>query len=255
MKVSIITVVFNNANYITDCIESVLHQTYPNIEYLVIDGGSTDGTQQKIQPFLDKIDYYISEKDNGLYDAINKGIKKSTGDVIGILNSDDFFYHLDTIEKVVESFNRSGADLLYGKGLFVDQQNTHDVKRIYPSNPFKKNYLLFGWIPLHPTIYVRREIYEKYGLYDQHYKIAGDYEMSLRWFKNDNIRKKYINQWIVKMRLGGKSTTMKLQKKKSLEDMEIIEKHNLMGLFTLFFKVGRKIPHYLIPQLRGFKAY
>ncbi|MDT0642495.1 glycosyltransferase family 2 protein [Zunongwangia sp. F363] len=255
MKVSLITVVYNNVDCIKDCIQSVLSQTYADIEYIVIDGGSTDGTQSIIDPFLKDIAYYVSEKDNGLYDALNKGIKKSTGDIIGILNSDDFLYKTDTIEKIVDNFRSSGADLLYGKGIFVDQKNIFDVKRIYPSDPFRKNYLFFGWIPLHPTIYVRREIYEKYGLYDQHYNIASDYEISLRWFKNDKIKKYYLDQWIVKMRLGGKSTTMRLQKQKSLEDMEIIKKHNLMGLFTLFFKVGRKIPHYLIPQIRGFKTY
>ncbi|MDT0646078.1 glycosyltransferase family 2 protein [Zunongwangia sp. F260] len=249
MKVSIITVVYNNVNFIIDCIDSVFHQTYSDIEYIVIDGGSTDGTQQKIRPFLKNISYFVSEKDMGIYDAYNKGIKMATGNIIGILNSDDFFYRKNTVEKIVEKFEQSGADLVYGKGIFVDQTKTFDVKRIYPSNPFKKNYLLFGWIPLHPTIYVRREIYEKYGFYDQQYKIAGDYEMSLRWFRNEHIKKTYLDEWVVRMRLGGRSTTLDLQKQKSMEDLQIIRKNHLLGLFTLCFKIARKVPHYLIPRL------
>ncbi|MDT0688844.1 glycosyltransferase family 2 protein [Salegentibacter sp. F188] len=248
MKVSIITVVYNNAESISDCIESVLRQSYANIEYLVIDGGSTDGTQKRIEPYRERIAYYISEKDSGIYSAFNKGIREATGDIIGIVNSDDFLFDEDTIKKIVQNFRESGADLLYGKGIYVSQNDVSKIKRIYPSNPFRKNYLLFGWIPLHPTIYVRREVYEKNGLYDQSYSIASDYDISLRWFKNDEIKKVFINEWIIKMRLGGKSTTASLQKKKSGEDLQIIKKHNLMGYFTLAFKIGRKIPHYLIPQ-------
>ncbi|MDT0686067.1 glycosyltransferase family 2 protein [Autumnicola psychrophila] len=248
MKVSILTVVYNNADVISGCIESILNQSYSNIEYIVIDGGSTDGTQQKIEPYRKKLAYYVSEKDSGIYNAFNKGIQQATGDIIGIVNSDDFLFEQDTVKKLVRNFQEFEADLVYGKGMYVSQKDVTQVKRIYPSNPFKKSYLIFGWIPLHPTIYVRREVYEKNGLYDQNYTIASDYDISLRWFKNDNIKKVFVDEWIVKMRLGGKSTTASLQKKKSTEDLEIIKKHNLLGYFTLAFKIGRKIPHYLIPQ-------
>ncbi|MCF4102190.1 glycosyltransferase [Gillisia sp. M10.2A] len=254
MKVSIITIVYNRERCISECIKSVLSQTYDNIEYLVIDGGSTDGTQQRIESYRDTIDYYISEKDEGIFDALNKGIKNATGDVIGILNSDDFFYQPSTISKVVEAFNISGADLVYAKGLFVDQENTKKVKRMYPSNPFKKSFLNFGWIPLHTTIFVRKKVFEQYGLYNSGYSIASDYEISLRWFTNDNIKKYFLNEWVVKMRLGGLSTSPKLQIKKSKEDLRIMKLYHLNGLFTLAFKIGRKIPHYLIPQVLGFKA-
>lgn len=249
MKISIITVVYNNEDTIEDCIQSVLNQTYKDIEYIVIDGDSTDGTQDRIALYRDKIDYYISEKDTGIYDAYNKGISKATGDVVGILNSDDLFHNNDTITKIVKAFEVSGSDLVYGKGIFVSKNDINDVKRIYPSNPFKSSHLFFGWIPLHPTIYVKREIYQDYGLYNQKYSIAGDYDISLRWFKNKYIEKFYLKDWIVKMRLGGKSTTLSLQKKKSSEDMKIIKYHNLAGIFTLLFKIGRKVPHYIIPRI------
>ena len=251
MKVSIITVVFNNADTITECIRSVLDQTYRDIELIIIDGGSTDGTQLKIEAFRDELGYYISEKDSGIFDAYNKGIKKATGEIIGILNSDDFFYEQDTVRKIVKAFEDSKADLVYGNGMFVSQNDTSKVKRIYSSKSFKKNYLNFGWIPLHPTIYVKRELYEEYGLYSLNYSIASDYDISLRWFKNDKIRKHFINDWIVKMRLGGKSTTVRLQRRKSTEDMKVIREHKLMGAFTLVFKIGRKIPQYVYPQLMG----
>lgn len=255
MKVSIITVVFNNKDCIAGCIESVLAQTYNDVEHIVIDGGSTDGTQQQIEPYKNKLAYYLSERDSGIFEAYNKGIKKATGDIIGVLNSDDFFYEPGTIEKIVTEFRKSETDLVYAKGLFVNRNNKNSVRRIYPSNPFKKSDLLFGWIPLHPTIYVKREVYEKYGLYDQSYSIASDYEISLRWFKNDNIKKRFLNQWVVIMRMGGKSTTVSLQKRKSSEDYRIIQQYKLKGLITLGFKIGRKIPHYIIPQLVGSKEF
>lgn len=251
MKISIITIVYNREYCIADCIQSVINQTYENIEHLVVDGGSTDGTQLKIEPYKDKLAYYVSEKDEGVFDALNKGIKKATGDIIGILHSDDFFYHDQTIEKIAEAFHISGADLVYAKGKYVDKNNVEQVKRYYPSASFHEKYLIFGWIPLHTTIFVRKSIFEIYGLYNADYKIAGDYEISLRWFKNKKIKKFFLNEWVVKMRMGGLSTSPMLQVKKSREDLKIIKLYRLNGLFTLACKIGRKIPQYIIPQLEG----
>lgn len=251
MKISIITIVYNRVHCISDCIESVLNQTHDNIEYLVIDGGSSDGTQHEIEKYKERIDYYSSEIDEGIYHALNKGIKNTTGDVIGILHSDDFFFHKDTIKNIANAFDSSHADLVYAKGLFVDKENPARIKRIYPSGIFRKRFLPFGWIPLHTTIFVRREIFEKYGLYNPEYAIASDYDISLRWFKNDQIKKLFLNEWVVKMRLGGLSTSVKLQIKKSREDLRIIKQYNLNGIFTLACKIGRKIPQYIIPQVLG----
>jgi len=250
MTISIITIVYNNANYIEECIQSALNQDFKNLEYIVIDGGSTDGTQQIIEKYRDKIAFYISEKDRGLYNALNKGIQHVTGDVIGILHSDDLFFEKNTLSKIAKIFSETNADLVYANGQYVDKQNIEKIKRIYPAKKFKKTYLKFGWIPLHTTIYVKREVFDKYGIYDENYSIASDYEISLRWFLNDDIKKVFLNQWVVKMRLGGKSTSMNLQKKKSVEDLEIIRKYGLPGRFTLFCKIAQKIPQYLIPKFR-----
>lgn len=250
MKVSIITIVYNNQECIQDCLMSVQNQTYHNIEHIVIDGGSNDGTQEKIKPFVNQLACYVSERDNGLYDGLNKGIKKATGDIIGILHSDDLFYDKDVIKNVVNSFKLQDVDLLYGSGFYVEKDKIENVKRIYPGKSFKKKNLYFGWIPLHTTIYVKKEIFETYRYYDESYSIASDYDISLRWFLNKKITKYFLNQYLVKMRLGGKSTTASLQKKKSIEDLKIIKKHNLLGSFTLFFKILRKVPQYLMPRVK-----
>lgn len=252
MKISIITIVYNNREHIASCIESVLAQKYPDVEHLVIDGGSSDGTQDVIETYSHRLGYYISEPDKGLYNALNKGIQQATGDVIGILHSDDLFYSADTLVQVAEAFKQSGADLVYGNGMYVERDDINTVKRIYRSKSYKKRYLNWGWIPLHTTIYVKREVFDTYGLYEEGYRIASDYEISLRWFKEPSITSYFLNAWLVKMRLGGKSTTASLQKRKSAEDLQIIRRYKLPGYLTLFSKIGRKIPQYLIPKFKNF---
>ena len=252
MKVSIITIVYNNAPCIESCIQSVLSQTYPNIEHVIIDGGSTDGTQAIIENYRSQVGYFISEKDKGLYNALNKGIKAATGDVIGILHSDDLFYETNTISKIVDAFKTSAADLVYANGMYVERNNIRHVKRVYKSKPFQKRYLNFGWIPLHTAIYVKKEIFQDCGLYDESYAIASDYDISIRWFQNPAIQKYFLNDWVVKMRLGGKSTTLKLQKKKSLEDLKIIKKYHLLGKITLAYKILRKVKQYSLPKIKKY---
>ncbi|WP_372776568.1 glycosyltransferase family 2 protein [Mangrovibacterium sp.] len=249
MKVSIITIVYNNCYYIGDCIESVLSQTYDKVEHIVVDGGSVDGTRGVIDQYRDRLAAYISEPDKGLYDALNKGIRMATGDIIGVLHSDDLFYAPNTLNKVVNAFRKTNADLVYANGMYVPRDDERVVKRIYKAKPFYKHYMSFGWIPLHTTIYVKRELFDKYGLYDDSFAIASDYDISLRWFRNPEVRKQFLDEWVVKMRLGGKSTNPQLQKKKSTEDLVIIKRHELYGLFTLAFKIGRKVPQYLYPRL------
>jgi len=254
LKVSIITIVYNNQACITACIQSVLEQTYSKIEYIIIDGGSTDGTQELIEPYRDKLAYYKSEKDKGLYYALNKGIKQATGDIIGILHSDDLYYEPETIQKIVDAYKKSGADMVYANGLYVDKTDTDKVMRIYPAKPFRNRYLNLGWVPLHTTIYVRREVFLKYGMYDIQYDIASDYEISLRWLTNKKIKTYFLNTCVVKMRLGGKSTSVSLQKKKSSEDLRIINKYKLAGTYTLGLKIARKIPQYILPRLLNHSA-
>lgn len=252
MKVSIITIVYNNAACIESCIQSVLSQTYPHIEHIIIDGGSNDGTQNIITPYISQLGYYCSEKDSGLYNALNKGIKAATGDVIGILHSDDLFFKPTTVETIAHTFRTTDTDLLYANGMYVERENITNVKRIYKAKPYKQRYLNFGWIPLHTTIYVKKDIFTTYGYYDESYAIASDYDISLRWFKEPAIKKHFLEDWVVKMRLGGKSTTMRLQKKKSTEDLKIINKKELLGPVTLMSKIIRKTPQYIIPRVKKY---
>lgn len=253
MKVSLITACYNRGKTISTAIESVLNQDYNDIEYLIIDGDSTDNSMDIIQTYKEDIDVIISEKDTGIYNALNKGILNSTGDILGIMHSDDFFYCTETISNIVDLFKNTDADIVYANGMYVEENNIDIVKRIYRSNIYKHYYLYFGWIPLHTTIYVKREVFEKYGLYREDFKIASDYEISLRWFKNKNVKKVFLNKWVVKMRLGGKSTDIRQQKVKSSEDLKIINEYNLYGNFTLFFKIVRKIPQYILPKIIKYK--
>jgi glycosyltransferase len=212
MKVSIITVVYNNKDTIKDAIESVLNQTYKNItkeskafEYIIIDGASTDGTVEVIKSYGNKIDKFISEKDNGIYDAMNKGVKLATGDIVGILNSDDFYAANDIIEKVVNEFIEKKVDSVYGDLVYVDAKNTDNIVRYWKSKPFKEGLFQRGWHPAHPTFFVRREIYDKYGVFNLDFKIAADYELMLRFLQKHKISSSYIPEVFVKMRVGGES--------------------------------------------------
>lgn len=253
MRVSIITIVYNNKDHIENCIESILSQDFPNIEHIVIDGGSTDGTVNLIEKYKEKLAYFISEKDNGLYHALNKGVSVATGDVVGVLHSDDIFADNKSISSIVKVFNDTNNDVVYANGVFVDRDNISVVKRVYSSKPFKYKYLKWGWIPLHTSIFVKREVFDKVGLYNEKYNIAGDYDFSLRLFKRRDLKFQYLNRNIVKMRLGGKSTIAKLQNLKSREDLEIIRYHKFNGLITLAFKIGRKIPQYIWPIFIKYK--
>lgn len=253
MKISVITTCYNRKHTIASAIESTLSQDYPNKELVVIDGASKDGSVEIIKKYEDKLAVFVSEKDTGIYNALNKGIQKCTGNIIGLLHSDDIFYDISTLSKIVETFEQTGADLVYANGLYVDEKNLDKVKRIYKAKPFKKKYLKYGWIPLHTTIFVKSEVFEKYGTYQENFQIASDYEISLRWFTNDAIKKVFLNDWVVKMRLGGKSTDMQQQKKKSAEDLKIIKEYGLMNQSTLFAKIARKIPQYLLPKVKKYK--
>lgn len=205
MKVSIITVVYNNQDTIKDAIESVLNQTYKNIEYIIIDGASTDRTVEIIKSYEDKIDKFISESDKGIYDAMNKGIKLATGDIIGILNSDDFYASNDIIEKAVREFQEKKVDSVYGDLVYTDAKNTNKVIRYWKSKSYKRGLFQKGWHPAHPTFFVKKEVYDKYGLFNFDFKIAADYELMLRFLEKYQISSSYIPEIFVKMRLGGES--------------------------------------------------
>lgn len=199
-KVSIITVVYNGADTIEQTIKSVIGQTYKNIEYIVIDGASTDGTQKIIEKYLEGISYYISEKDDGLYHAMNKGLKKATGEIIGIINSDDW-YGVSAVEDVVECFKRNDVDLAYGKIVTVSEDGK---ERMLPKISLESIWYQLS-IP-HPSVFVKKKIYDRLGVFDTKYRLAADYELLLRFYSN-NIKIKFIDKAIAYFREGGLSST------------------------------------------------
>ena len=205
MKISIITVVRNNVSTINDAIESVLSQTYKNIEYIIVDGSSTDGTVEVVQGYKDKIDKFISEKDHGVYDAMNKGIAMATGDVIGILNSDDIYFDKNSIESVVESFRENKTESIFGDLYYVDKYDLNKVIRYWKSSDFKLGSFAKGWHPPHPTFFVKKEVYEKHGLYDLELKVSADFDLMLRFLEKYQISTTYLHKVLVKMRIGGQS--------------------------------------------------
>lgn len=240
MKVSIVTVVWNNELTIKDAIESVLSQTYKNIEYIVVDGASTDGTVEVIKSYGDKITKFISEPDNGLYDAMNKGIHLATGDIVGILNSDDFYIDELVIEKIVKEFEEKGVDSVYADLVFVKPDNLDKTVRYYDSSHFTPTKFAYGWMPAHPTFFVKRWVYEKYGVFKIDYKIAADYELLTRFIAKYKISYSYIKKSIVKMRVGGASTSG--IKSNYILNKEIIRACRENDIDTNWVKVLSKYP-------------
>ncbi len=204
-KISIITVCFNSQSTIRQTIDSVLSQDYDNVEYIVIDGASTDWTLRILDFFKDKIDYFISEKDKGIYNAMNKGIKASTGNIVGILNSDDFYPNNKILSKVSKIFEESGCDCLYGDLVYVSQADGSKIVRYWQSGEFNVDRLNKGWMLPHPTFFVKKSVYEKYGLYNTDLKTAADYEMILRLLYKNRLHVVYLPEIMVKMRMGGTS--------------------------------------------------
>ncbi|MBU4445801.1 glycosyltransferase [bacterium] len=206
IKVSIITPSYNSENTIEDTIQSILCQKYKYIEHIIIDGGSTDGTLDIIKEYRDRVAYWISEPDDGIYDAMNKGIKAATGEIVGILNSDDIYADNSVIEEVVNIISIGNTDTCYGDLMYVDKDNTKKVIRQWKSGNFSKEKFKLGWAPPHPTFFVRRSIYEKYGYFkNSNFPIAADYELMLRFLYKIGCSTEYIPKVLVKMRTGGRS--------------------------------------------------
>ncbi len=209
MKISLITVTFNSARTLRDTIQSVLSQTYPDIEYIIVDGCSQDKTVDIIkeyEPLFHGRLKWISEKDKGLYDAMNKGIRMATGDIIGIINSDDFYHRRDIIMKVTEAFKNSDIRAVYGDVRFVNPQNLDKTVRYYSSKRFTPEMFRFGFMPAHPTFFTYRKYFEEFGYYKTDYKIAADYELLIRFLYVHQLKSKYLPFDFMKMRTGGTST-------------------------------------------------
>ena len=207
MKVSIITVCYNAEKTIADAIHSVLSQDYPHIEYIVVDGNSKDGTVEIVQSFGGRISKFISEPDRGIYDAMNKGISMASGDVVGILNSDDLYENPWVISHVVDLFKTSLSDAVYGDLNYVDDEDIKQVKRRWKSGDYERGNFLEGWMPPHPTFFVKREMYSRFGGFNTTLQFAADYELMLRFLYKEEISCAYLPMNLIKMRMGGASNS------------------------------------------------
>ena len=209
MKVSIITITYNSAITLRDTMEAVLSQTSKNIEYIVVDGAYKDDTVKIIKEYESKFNgqmRWVSEPDKGLYDAMNKGIRMATGDIVGIINSDDFYHRTDVIAKVVEGFQENGIEAIYGDVRFVNPDNLDKTVRYYSSKHFSPQLFRYGFMPAHPTFFTYRRYFEEFGYYKTDYKIAADYELLIRFLYTHKLKSKYLPLDFMKMRMGGTST-------------------------------------------------
>lgn len=240
--VTIITVVFNGKAFIEDAILSILNQSYSNIEYILIDGGSTDNTIDILKKYNEQIDYWISQKDDGLYDAMNKGIGYASGDIIGILNADDILYDNYIIEKIVTAFNDSEALIVYGNLFYVDPSNTNTIKRNWKSSPFKPGSFSKGWHPPHPSMYVKRSVYDQCGLFDASLSISSDFELMLRFFEKCRINSFYLNETFVKMRMGGASNNSLASIMRGNKNILFAFKKNGIKVNSFMYLLYRFIP-------------
>lgn len=242
MKLSLITVTFNSASTIKDTIESVLAQTYEDYEYLIIDGASKDSTVDIIksyEPLFKGKMKWISEKDKGMYDGINKGIRMATGDVVGIINSDDFYHRADIFSIINKAFEESpSVQSIYGDVRFVRPDNLDKTVRYYISKNFKPSKFRWGWMPAHPTFFTYRKNFEKFGCYKVDYKIAADFELLTRFLRSHALSSKYVPVDFMKMRTGGKSTSG--LKSNWVLNKEIVRACKENGIYTNMFMLSLK---------------
>ena len=241
MKLSIITVCFNSASTIRDTIESVLSQDHTDIEYIIVDGGSKDGTQAIVESYGARINRFVSEPDKGLYDAMNKGVALATGAVIGILNSDDFYESTTSLSSVVKAFEHCPeSDAVFGDVVFVNPADLRKVTRFYRGNRFAPWKLRFGWMPPHPATFVRKLAYDTVGMYSLKYRISADYEFFVRLFMVYRLKYSYLDQVLVRMRSGGASTA---GLRSSLKlNLEIVKACRTNGVYTNILMLALKLP-------------
>ena len=246
MTITVITTCFNRVNTIEHAIDSVLRQSYADVEYIVVDGASTDGSWEKIQQYGAKIGKMLSEPDHGMYEAINKGIRMATGDYILLLHSDDRMFD-DNVLKDVAAFlgQHPQTDLLYADGIYVSADNPQHVVRNWKGHRFHRWKIKTGWLPLHTTCFIRRETMMAHGLYDERYKIAADTDLLLRYIGNKDVRVTYYPRYIVRMLMGGLSTDSARRKAMWKEDVEIYNAHHMPGTLMKLMKMAHKVPQYL----------
>lgn len=236
MKISLITATYNSAETVCDTLQSVLNQTFKDIDYIIIDGNSKDNTMDIVKEFEPKFEgrlRWVSEKDKGIYDAMNKGVRMAQGDIVGILNSDDFFASNDVLEKVNATFTENPAiDGVYADVRYVDWNDTGKTVRMFSGKDFTREKLCWGKMPPHPSFYVKRECYDKFGLYSLDYPICADYDMFVKMIWIGNINTLYINDVFVNMRSGGTSSNgIKVHRKIMRERMRCVREHEMPSNF------------------------
>lgn len=247
LKISIITAVYERAATIGQAIDSVARQTYQDIEHLIIDGASSDGTMDVVRGQQNDRMTVLSEPDEGIYDALNKGIARSTGDIVGLVHSDDFLAHDAVLAKVAAAFGDRQVDAVYGDLDYVSASDTGRIVRRWRSGPFERRKLGRGWMPPHPALFLRRHVFECFGTYDTSYGIAADYDAILRYFGKGNIRPAYIPEVIVKMRTGGVSNRSVARIwQKTREDYRALKSNGVGGVGTLVRKNLSKLPQWTL---------
>lgn len=247
MRISIITATCNSAAHIADCIRSVNDQPHVDIEHIIVDGASKDDTLAVINAIPNRITKIISEPDQGIYDALNKGIRLATGDIIGFLHSDDTLASSSVIKTIQDTFEKTNADIVYGDLVYLDNKKQKKVLRYWRSQPFSPSLLLRGWMPPHPTVFMKKEIYEKKGGYDASFSISADYDFMLRVFNDISLHCVYLPQIITKMRMGGTSNrNIKNILIKSKEDYRALQKNGFShAWWILLLKNISKVNQFL----------
>jgi glycosyltransferase involved in cell wall biosynthesis len=246
MKISIITPTYNSASTVEETLKSVLGQTYPNIEHIIIDGGSTDETLAIIDRYRSNIACVISEPDHGLYDAMNKGVARATGDVIGILNSDDLFFSSDVVASIAQIFVDPSVSACYGDLVYCSRRNSNVITRVWHAGVYRSWKLWFGWMPPHPTLYIRQSVYQDCGSYLLNLPVAADYEFMLRLFKKYGMSIRHIAKVFIVMRPGGNSSKNLRARIRGLT--EGYRSWNINGMFPspfLFMRIIMKLPQFL----------
>ena len=245
MKISVITAVYNRQQTVGQALDSVLSQSHPAVESIVIDGASTDGTLAVLEPYRASLGVLVSEPDLGIYDALNKGIRHATGEVVGFLHADDIFENSLVLTKVAAAFQDSSVDAVYGDLVYVRHDDISQVIRYWKSGLYDDDALSRGWMPPHPTLYVRRAVYDRLGGFDTRYRIAADYDTVLRFLAVGKIRAAYIPEVLVRMRAGGISNrSLKSIIRKSMEDVDVLRRNKVGGVLTLLQKNLRKMSQF-----------
>ena len=247
MKISLVTAVYNRAATVGAALDSVRAQRGVEVEHVIVDGGSTDATLAEVERRRHPGMRVLSEPDEGVYDALNKGIRMASGDVVGMVHSDDELAHVGVLAQVAEAFAASGADAVYGDLEYVSAADPSRVVRYWKSGAYHPGLLRRGWMPPHPTLFLRREVFAQHGLYDTSYRIAADYEAVLRYFGRGGISAAYVPEVLVRMRLGGESNrSLRQLLRKSREDFRALRATGMGGFGTLALKNFGKLPQFIL---------